>query len=378
MCACVRVMTSQPKNVSSKGRRGRNRGSVTGTEAAGVGAGDVAGAGTGDVAGGEGTGDVAGGVGTGVVGLDAGKPTKNTRRRSGNGNSFHQKRTRNTNRPKSTPEEKQKVTVVSTKPVLESTNPFFIAVCAPDSYRPSSASGSSSSLMNNDWERVDRDRDRAGSRHRRLPNVFLRSNCRNSSSGGGGGGMINHFIHHPIIQNDRRKAGNFSSISSEVSKSGVTTGTTGCVIEIEQFPALSSGTVSTPSVQTKLNFKEMMLKSATSSSGSGGSSVSASNVVSEAPGSGSGSGSGTGSTAPSFPVPKVRAEYAAQQTPQKALSSGNIFLAAFYDSRDNEYYDEDDIDDDNGGGSDGYGGGGGVISSALIDSCDRKYDRLYH
>jgi hypothetical protein len=191
--------------------------------------------------------------------------------------------------------------------------------------------------------------------------------------------MINHFIHHPIIQNDRRKAGDSSSsISCEIGKTGTTTGTTGCVIEIEQFPALCTGTVSTPSVQTKLNFKEMMLKSATSSSG-GGSTVSASN---DAVGQGSGSGSGPGSTAPSFPVPKVRTEYAAQQqTPQKALSSGNIFLAAFYGLRDNEYCDEDDIDDDEGGGGGGGGGGsggsGGVISSTLIDSCDRKYDRLY-
>lgn len=57
MRACVRVMTSQPKNVSSKGRRGRNRGSVTGTEAVGVGGGGCGGDGRGgDGRGGDGRG----------------------------------------------------------------------------------------------------------------------------------------------------------------------------------------------------------------------------------------------------------------------------------------------------------------------------------
>ena len=72
------------------------------------------------------------------------------------------------------------------------------------------------------------------------------------------------------------------------------------------------------------------------------------------------------------PAPKVRTEYA--QQPQKVLSSGNIFLGAFYGPKGDEYvYSDDDGDNDDGGG----GGGSGVISSILIDSCDRKYDNLY-
>ena len=76
-------------------------------------------------------------------------------------------------------------------------------------------------------------------------------------------------------------------------------------------------------------------------------------------------------------VPKVRTEYS--RTP---LSSGNIFLGAFYGSR-NDGGDGDGGDggggdgDDGGDGDLGGGGGGSFISSTLIDSCDRKYDNLY-
>ena len=127
--------------------------------------------------------------------------------------------------------------------------------------------------------------------------------------------MINHFIHHPIIQNDRRKAGDSSSsISCEIGKTGTTTGTTGCVIEVEQFPALCTGTVSTPSVQTKLNFKEMVLKN-----GNGNGSIESKSTM---------NASSVASSSPP-PPPKVRTEYAQQS--QKTLSSGNIFLGAFYE-----------------------------------------------
>ena len=72
-------------------------------------------------------------------------------------------------------------------------------------------------------------------------------------------------------------------------------------------------------------------------------------------------------------APKVRTEYA-----QKALSSRNIFLGAFYGSSngngnggDDDYdYDYEDTDVDKNNGHT-------VSASILIDSCDRKYDNLY-
>jgi hypothetical protein len=127
----------------------------------------------------------------------------------------------------------------------------------------------------------------------------------------------------------------------------------------EQFPALSAGTGAGVGVATKLNFKEMILKNSNitySNNSSSGTVVAAAAAVSSPP-----------------PAPKVRTEYA--QQPQKSLSSGNIFLGAFYRPKGDEYVYSDD-DGDNGGGG-GGGGGGDVISSILIDSCDRKYDNLY-
>jgi hypothetical protein len=52
------------------------------------------------------------------------------------------------------------------------------------------------------------------------------------------------------------------------------------------------------------------------------------------------------------------------------LSSGNIFLGAFAEHPDQ---DSGDGDDDIYYGS----GSGSAFSSILVDSCDRKYDRLY-
>jgi hypothetical protein len=80
-------------------------------------------------------------------------------------------------------------------------------------------------------------------------------------------------------------------------------------------------------------------------------------------------------------IPKVRTEYLHINTPQqKALSSDNIFLAAFYGSNNTAGYDGDG-DGDGDGDSYGYEGTppikSTIISSVLIDSCDRKYDSLY-
>jgi hypothetical protein len=56
---------------------------------------------------------------------------------------------------------------------------------------------------------------------------------------------------------------------------------------------------------------------------------------------------------------------------KNTLSSGNIFLSAFYGP---SHDDEDDGYDDGG-----HSGGVSALpySSVLVDSCDRKYDNLY-
>jgi hypothetical protein len=115
------------------------------------------------------------------------------------------------------------------------------------------------------------------------------------------------------------------------------------------------GSSGTSVVPTKLNFKEIILKNS----------------------SGSGEIKPTTSSVP--PPPKVRTEYAQQS--QKTLSSGNIFLGAFYGgSRDTQdgWNDDDEYEGDEGDGNGGTEyGSGRIISSALIDSCDRTYDKLY-
>jgi hypothetical protein len=115
----------------------------------------------------------------------------------------------------------------------------------------------------------------------------------------------------------------------------------------------------------KLNFKEMVMKS---QNGGGGS------VSTEVKSSGglltpATTGGVISNKSSPVPVPVTR----------QPLSSGNIFLGAFYD-----------ISSSGGGGGGGEGGGGdgdgddgeggssgGGFSSTLVDLCDRKYDSLY-
>jgi hypothetical protein len=342
-------MTSQSKNVSSSSGTGTSTSTRNRSRKA------VAGSGA--------------GVNGAEAGVDAGGATKNTRRR------IHQKRTRNTNRPK-VMEDKLKPPVVSPKPVLESTNPFFIAVCAPESYKPSS---SSLSLSATEGRSMNNHRSNGGGGgggggggsggnrrdipyQRQKPNVFLRqNNNRNTPSVSSGPGTINHFIHHPMIQNDRQRGD--TTVVSGTGGGGAWAGMgmgESCknnnnistnIHDNEQFPSLSSSSSSSSEPVTKLNFKEMVLKNA----------VAASPVV---PGAGA-------SLSVSYSIPKVRSEYT-QQVPQKVLSTGNIFLGAFYGSRDAEIGGGVDVDDDYEETSERT-----VSSSALIDSCDRKYDNLY-
>jgi hypothetical protein len=323
----------------------------------GGGGGGGSGSGSGSGSGGGG----GGGSGGGGGGTD---PTKNTRRR------VQQKRTRNTTRPKTTEDKVKQPPIVLPKPVLESTNPFFIAVCAPDSYRPSSSSSMANHRSNSGGGNGNRRSDVSVSQ-RQKQNVFLRQNNRNSTQGrstittsnSGGSGAMNHFIHHPIIQNDRQRSDN---TVGAVSSNGYIAHTD--IHDKEQFPSLSSASTSTTISSepvTKLNFKEMVLRSGSvgdSKGDCGGGGVGGGGV---GVGVSGGGGVGVSSTVKVTSVPKVRAEYS-----QKALSSGNIFLGAFCGSSNNESMDEEDDYDETSGQR-------AVISSVLIDSCDRKYDNLY-
>jgi hypothetical protein len=59
------------------------------------------------------------------------------------------------------------------------------------------------------------------------------------------------------------------------------------------------------------------------------------------------------------------------------LSSANIFLAAFLPPAENHEDVDDATGEYTGGGGGGVGGGPIFASSILVDSCDKKYDRLY-
>jgi hypothetical protein len=184
--------------------------------------------------------------------------------------------------------------------------------------------------------------------------------------------MTNRFIHHPVIQNDRQRGGDSAVVEGRVAGTGTAGGTAVGVAatnvhDKEQFPSLSTAALSSsvaPPV-TKLNFKEMVLKNAAAAGAGAGVGETCSSSTSI----------GAGVVAVVRDVPKVRTEYS--RTP---LSSGNIFLGAFYGSRNDGGDDGGDEDVDGDGGGDMGGGGsgsGGFISSTLIDSCDRKYDNLY-
>jgi hypothetical protein len=356
----------------------------------------VKGDGGGGDGGGSGSGGSGGGGGGGSGGGSGGSSgggVKNTRRRN------NQKRTRNTTHPKTNTTE-IKPTPVLLKPVLESTNPFFIAVCDPDSYKPAVrvADGLYSPRNSSDFGVGNGCREQF-SFQRQKPNVFLRHSSNNGNSGNNNYNnnnnnnnynnynnnnnnnnrytSVNHFIHNPKIHNDRQRG-----IMTETGGSGGGGGGSGggggynkhtnlsanlsvSLDDREHFPLLSStASVSSASASAssssapKLNFKEMIMKNVGGSAGP--------EVVKE-----------------EAIIPKVRTEYLNINTPpQKALSSENIFLAAFYGSNNNASgFDDDGGGDDGGDGGDGYEGTPPIkstsISSVLIDSCDRKYDSLY-
>jgi hypothetical protein len=115
----------------------------------------------------------------------------------------------------------------------------------------------------------------------------------------------------------------------------------------EQFPSLSSSKA--PVVQTKLNFKEMVMKSVV-----GGATTTTTTT--------------TGATTTTTGATTNSCYH--RPLPRPSLSSGNIFLGAF-------------VEHDSGNGSEdgemdcGMGGANVTFSSILVDSCDGKYDKLY-
>jgi hypothetical protein len=115
-----------------------------------------------------------------------------------------------------------------------------------------------------------------------------------------------------------------------------------------QFPSLSSS-VSAVVNTSKLNFKEMMLKNKNP-------------VPVPAP------------VSVCVPAPAPVCVPAPAPVYQKPLSSGNIFSSAFYGPP--EPVDGND-DYDNSATAVVADRGSVMISSVLVDSCDRKYDKLY-
>lgn len=215
----------------------------------------------------------------------------------------------------------------TTKPVIGSSNPFFIAVCGPETYVPTVTTAVG----------VGNQRVKA--------NVFLRARPRTSNNVGS-----NHFIHHPTLQQSRH-VDVPSTAAASVSSAGCLSSS-----DLSHFPSLggakSDTTTAVAAATVKLNFKEMMMRGAAATADS----------------------SDDSPAAAAIPVTVPVVLYSRQPIYQKQLSSGNIFSAAFHRQQDG--------DGDGDGHGDGGGDGGGgyestIASSVLIDSCDNKYDRLY-
>lgn len=259
-----------------------------------------------------------------------------------------------------------------TKPVIGSSNPFFIAVCAPETYKHHS----SSSLAGTATGSGSSGSPTTFTGHQRVkPNVFLRSRPRSNSSGSGlgsgsgSGSYPNHFIHHPALQHSRQVEATTTMGSNASSHIDTRAGADTIISssDLVHFPSLGGAkTVDAAGTTAKLNFKEMMIRSSTNTNTNTGTNTS----------TGTSTSTNTNTT-----IPVVM--YSKQSTiiPQKSLSSSNIFLAAFHNhdgDGDGDEHDYDgDCDHDNNAHACGSGTAPVFASSVLIDSCDKKYDRLY-
>jgi hypothetical protein len=248
-------------------------------------------------------------------------------------------------------------------PVIGSSNPFFIAVCAPDTYASSATPIAP----------ITPTTPTGGFQQRVKPNVFLRPRSRaaasstsssfttyataastHSNGSGAGASAPNRFIHHPALQQSR----NTLTTCSPTTCSPTTCSDNGNnvipISDLTHFPSLSATTTDAIAsvAPVKLNFKEMMTRSA------GGTSAVAVAV------------------AVPVPVPKTSG-IVSNVVPQKALSSTNIFLAAFQPTMAHTADDADDAEADDADADDYIGSKPVLASSVLIDTCDKKYDRLY-
>ena len=275
------------------------------------------------------------------------------------------------------------------------TNPFLVALLSkPEPVKNNDRRGSGS---DRDRDRGDRDRgdrvDRGNvflnnNNHRNHSSFQKRNDMMNTSPNSSTDAVrkefgsdervkINYFIHNSTIQNDRRRSSQGSGeLNNNAFRHATATATTSAGFiapadvttfintnDTVQFPELGgSGKQSSSNNNNKvLNFKDIIVKQAA-----------------------------TAATTATTATPDTHATPVAAVTPVRGvirgsvpppppapvrnLSRGNIFLGAFYKT------DGDDGDD--GGGDDGGGDGGGggserVIMSALVDSCDRSYDKLY-
>ena len=293
------------------------------------------------------------------------KEVKRTRNRrqtnNNNNNNANIKENRIDSRVRRHLKKKEEKITTEKQPVIGSSNPFFSAVCAPDTYKPASSVAPVMPTLN----------------QRAKPNVFLRQRPRaaaasysNSGGGGGGsggsgsggsGGYSNRFIHHPVLQQSRHTTtGDPMAACSNVGGSQqpeIISST-----DLHHFPTLRMNTDLVPTTApapapapAKLNFKEMMMRTA-----GGSTTTSTSTTESETP---------TPLTPTSTPTTN-----ASIVVNHKILSSANIFLAAFRPPPENH----EDVDDNDAGEYTGGGGGAPIFaSSILVDSCDKKYDRLY-
>ena len=142
-------------------------------------------------------------------------------------------------------------------PVIGSSNPFFIAVCAPDTYTPAPPPTTPS----------------GGFQQRVKPNVFLRPRSRaaassssssfttyvtaaSTHSNGSGASAPNRFIHHPALQQSRNTP--TTCLPTTCSDNVIP------ISDLIHFPSLSAMTTDVVAsvAPVKLNFKEMMTRSA--------------------------------------------------------------------------------------------------------------------
>ena len=244
--------------------------------------------------------------------------------------------------------------IITTKPAIESSNPFFIAVCAPETYKPRLGGGGGSG-------------GGGGEEKEKRVNVFLRQRPRSHTTGPHSSGSRQTNYPNRFIQHSQNNS--ILTPLENVVEPIVTSN------DLQHFPSLGSGVSS--SAQTKLNFKEMVMRNTATGAGTGtGTGTTGAGTgtrVGTATGTGAtGTATGTGATATARTTNEVKVAY---PRISPSLSSNNIFLAAFQAPRSDDDCDGDGDDDDTIENNTIYQQR--VVSSALIDSCDKKYDKLY-